>query len=219
MKKAKIAGLLIAICAITTGVQPLHAAIAGSKHDFRQTGGGFPITGVTEMCVTCHVPHRPLVNVPLWNHSISSYTYTLYNQNAEYASGNSAAYDASPSGLQNSKSRLCMSCHDGSVAVASSVKIQSASNNWILWDNGAAVANGSGTGNTGMKGSHPVAVNYATVQTANPTDYVAAASLVDVKLDAGKVQCTTCHNPHNKYNKMLVADNAGSALCLKCHIK
>lgn len=218
MKKAKITCLLVAICSVLAGVQPLQAALSGSKHDFREVGGGFPITGITEICVTCHVPHRPLVNVPLWNHSMSTYTYTLYNQNADYASGNGAAYDSSPSGLANSKSRMCMSCHDGSVAVASSVKILSTSNNWILWDNGAAVT-GPGTNNPGLKGSHPVAVTYATVQTAHPADYVAAGSLTDVRLDAGKVQCGTCHNAHNKFDKMLVASNAGSALCLKCHIK
>lgn len=196
------------------------AAVAGSKHDFTATGGT-PITGVTEQCKSCHVPHQPLINTPLWAHSLSTYTYNLYNTNASYTGPNGAAYDASAANLSNTKSGLCLSCHDGTVAVAGTTYIANASPNWILYDGGAAVG-GRGTGNpsNGLKGSHPIAVNYATVranQTANYNDITANAN---VKLDAsGKMQCTSCHNPHNLAGttRMLVMANTGSQLCLQCH--
>jgi len=40
----------------------------------------------------------------------------------------------------------------------------------------------------------------------------------DANLDAeGKIQCTTCHNPHhNSYGEFLVKSDA-SDLCLTCH--
>ena len=35
------------------------------------------------------------------------------------------------------------------------------------------------------------------------------------------VSCTTCHEPHNRHSmdNMLWIDNAGSQLCLTCHLK
>lgn len=197
------------------GASGARAAISGSSHDFTATGPN-PIAGVTEICVTCHVPHRPLQNVPLWAHALTAGSYNLYNSNASYSSGNSSHYDASPQAFTGSQSRACLSCHDGTLAVSGGVFITTADPVWILWDAGAAVAAG---GAAGLKGSHPVAVDYSTLLAANPTEYNAVATLAPVLLENSKVQCTSCHNAHNKFPKMLVMSNAGSALCLKCHNK
>lgn len=201
-------------------VRSAAAAVAGSKHDFTATGG-YPITGVTEQCKSCHIPHQPLINTPLWAHSLSTYTYNLYNTNAAYTGPNSAAYDASPVNLSTTKSGLCLSCHDGTVAVAGTTFIQTTSPNWVMWDAGAAVGGqGSVSPSNGMKGSHPIAVNYATVRTNQAANYNDISTNANVKLDAtGKVQCTSCHNPHNLAGttRMLVMSNTGSALCLACH--
>jgi predicted CXXCH cytochrome family protein len=42
-----------------------------------------------------------------------------------------------------------------------------------------------------------------------------------VRIDhAGKMQCTSCHDPHdNQFGKFMVMNNAASALCLMCHDK
>ena len=71
MKKVNIA--LVAGLIGTLAVGQAMAALVGSKHDFAP-GGGTVISGVTESCKTCHVPHKPLMNVPLWAHTLSSYT-------------------------------------------------------------------------------------------------------------------------------------------------
>ena len=189
------------------------ASISGSMHDFTATGVS-PIAGVTEICITCHIPHRPLQNVPLWNHALSGASLNLYNTNATYSSGNSAYYDSSPQAFTGSQSRACLSCHDGTLAVSGGVFIPTSDPVWILWDAGVAVAAG---GANGLKGSHPVAVNYTTLQAANATEYNAV--ITPLQLENSRVQCTTCHNAHNKFPKMLVMSNAGSALCLKCHNK
>lgn len=207
-------GLLLVLA-----VGPAKASLAGSKHDFTATGGT-PIAGVTELCKSCHVPHKPLMNVPLWAHALSTYTYNLYGTNANYTAGNAAAYDASPTGLVGSKSQLCLSCHDGTVAVAGTTYIGSAGN--IMWNNNAAAGGqGSPNPNNGLLGSHPIAVNYTTVRTAQTAEYADISANPDVKLQASKVQCTSCHEPHRKVagTKMLVKSNANSALCTTCHIK
>ncbi len=213
MKKISIAMIAGLIGTLAAG--QAFAAFAGSKHDFSATGGT-PIAGVTESCKACHVPHKPLMNVPLWAHALSSFTYNLYNTNAGYTGPNGAAYDASPASLAGSKSALCLSCHDGTVAVAGTTYVGTGN---IMWDNGAAA--GKANPNNGMRGSHPIAVNYATVRTNQPTEYNDITADPAVKLAASKVQCTSCHNPHNKVagTKMLVKANTASALCITCHNK
>jgi predicted CXXCH cytochrome family protein len=205
-------GMAMGLALVLAG-GPAFAAISGSKHDFRATGGGTPITGVTELCKTCHVPHKPLMNVPLWAHALSTIQYNLYATNADYQGPNAAAYTASPTNLANTKARLCLSCHDGTVAVAGTTYVGAGN---IMWDSGAAAAAASG-----LKGSHPIAVAYATVRTNQASDYADITGNADVKLDAGRVSCTSCHNVHNKtaIAKMLVKNNAGSALCTTCHTK
>ncbi len=195
------------------------AVIAGSLHDLTVA----PYNAAS-ICIPCHIPHRPLQNVPLWNHALSVVAgYQLYNSNATYSGSNTAAYLA-VSGANYSfagtTSKACFSCHDGTVAVASGVSILPASANWIFWNGGAATVAGS---NLGMLGSHPIGINYQTVQTAHPTDYNTVASLSPVTVDASNiVQCGSCHDPHNPLgaaSKMLRMANNTSQLCLKCHIK
>lgn len=211
----KIGMVLVAGLALIFISNQVFAGITGSKHDFT-SGGGTPIVGVTELCKTCHVPHKPKLNVPLWAHALSTYNYNLYNMNPNYTGPNSAAYDTSPASLADSKSALCLSCHDGTVAVAGTTYVGTGK---IMWDNGAAT--GSANPNNGLRGSHPIAVTYATVRTNQPSDYKDIFADTDVKLSLGKVQCTSCHNPHMKVagTKMLVKSNANSALCTTCHDK
>ncbi len=194
-------------------------AIAGSKHDFTASGG-YPIAGVTEICVTCHVPHQTKMNVPLWAHAMSTYSYTLYNQNASYISGNTAAYDASPAALTGSMSRACLGCHDGTVAVSGTNYITQASAVWMLYDGGVKVGGqGSANPSSGLKGSHPIGITYNSATLLPAAEFKDIAADPDVKLESSKVQCVSCHNAHNKFPNMLVKSNAASALCLSCHVK
>lgn len=185
-----------------------YAGVDGSRHDFRPYGA-------TELCSTCHVPHKPLLNVPLWAHQLTTTSFYLYNTNSNYSGPNSGAYDASPTNLGSGKSRLCLSCHDGTVAVTGTIFVPD--DVYIPWDNGARA-----TGENrifGLRGNHPVSVDYNTVRANQPGNFNDVSSDPAVKLDAGKVQCTSCHNPHNKFGKMLVKSNFGSAICLTCHNK
>lgn len=206
--------------AVTLLASPsLWAGITGSKHDFREAGGGYPLPGITDICSTCHVPHKPLMSVPLWAHTLSSATYYLYNTNPSYTGPNTAAYDTSPAPLSGSMSRACLSCHDGTVAVAGTRYLTRDSSAWILYDENAQRVGGPGDPSTGLRGSHPIAVNYATVRANQPTEYSDISTHPSVKLERNKVQCVTCHNAHFKFPNMLVMANTNSALCLTCHNK
>ena len=79
-------------------------AITNSDHDF--TGEGW---ADSEICKPCHVPHNAVTGLiaPLWNHEVTTATYTLYS---------SSTLDSSV-GQPEGRSKLCLSCHDGTVAI------------------------------------------------------------------------------------------------------
>jgi len=199
------------------------AAINGSKHDFTTGGtGAIKDASITDTCGTCHVPHKPLQNVPLWAHALSVQTFNLYNKNTDYAGGvaKNLAYDADPATLTGTVSDACLSCHDGTVNVITTLKMTSGMGGYMMWDNGAAVG-GPGASTTGLKGSHPIGVNYVTIRAADGAGYKDPATFTNVSIPGSKVQCNSCHDAHNKAGtvKMLVATNANSALCIECHNK
>lgn len=190
-----------------------NAGITGSAHDFSGTSWA-----EGQICLPCHTPHfaTKLVDdaAPLWNHEVTTATYTLYS---------SATLDATleqPSGV----SKLCLSCHDGTVALDSfggatgSVYIASQFN----------VASSVG-GSSHLSDDHPISFVYnSALATADGGlfDPTAALSGLGGTIDSdllinNKLQCTSCHDVHNSQNqdKLLVKSNDGSALCKTCHSK
>jgi predicted CXXCH cytochrome family protein len=77
-----------------------------------------------QICIFCHTPHRAiqetnLLDAPLWNHNLSSATYTLKSQSSIY---NQSSYIGNVILLSqptqpDGASRLCLSCHDGTIAI------------------------------------------------------------------------------------------------------
>jgi len=184
------------------------AGIAGTPHDLSAKGWG-----TTELCKFCHTPHlaQQVAGAPLWNHQTTVATYTLYS---------SSTFQGT-STQPGPTSKLCLSCHDGTVAVDS-------------FANGGVIRAGtqfmSSTNRVGSGGNlssdHPIAFNYnAALVALDPalytpvaTNYVDAAH--QIPLFSSKVECASCHSTHdNTHGRFLRISNAGSALCLKCHIK
>jgi hypothetical protein len=64
----------------------------------------------TQICAFCHTPHAatPEPRTPLWNRKLSSASYTTYN---------SSSLDAVDLRQPGGKSKLCLSCHDGTLAI------------------------------------------------------------------------------------------------------
>jgi len=193
------------------------AGIQGTKHDFTATGDptGKAYNKTSNMCGPCHVPHNPKLSLPLWARAQTAKTFELYKDNAEYTAGHAASYDSSPDSFTGSRTRACMSCHDGTIAVVTGVSLAETDSSWIMTDNGTADPVAT-TPQSGLKGSHPVGVTYSPAWAG----YKDISSEKDIKLEHGKVQCTTCHGPHDNTNKhFLVKSNTSSAICTTCHSK
>ena len=192
MKKALFILLSLAVAA------GLFAVITGSAHDFSALGWN---TG-GEICQPCHTPHNADVSVslsPLWNHEITTATFTPYAR---------ATIDATDLGQPDGDSLLCLSCHDGSVALDS-----------FGGASGSTAIAGSANVGTNLNNDHPVSFTYdATLVTNDGELNAPPAAYLD---SASKVQCSSCHDVHNTANiaGLLRISNAGSALCLTCHAK
>ena len=182
--------------------------IAGSAHDF--SGAGWNTTG--EICIVCHTPHHSDVSIadaPLWNHQITSQTFTLYS---------SSTLDATL-GQPDASSKLCLSCHDGVTAV----------DNFGGTTTGTATLTGAANVGTDLTNDHPVSFTYdLTLANADGGLYDPATTNSGLgntinadMLFGGKLQCASCHDVHNSAGiaYLLVKSNAASGLCLTCHNK
>ena len=174
------------------------AGIAATSHNLSGT-----TTTTDQVCIFCHTPHNgnSTFTAPLWNHTVTSATYTMYTSST-------INMTLSAPGAQ---SKVCLGCHDGTVAYNSFVK-------------GAGATGGSTKLSAGdvyisndLRNDHPVGVNYDTTKDA---DFYGTASVTSVTLYSNKVECATCHDVHDAaYGKFLRTTNSGSALCLECHNK
>jgi len=110
-----------------------------------------------------------------------------------------------------SASILCLSCHDGSIALDS-----------FGGNGGGETIQGPGNVGLNLKDDHPVGVVYPTEGRYVDKTAVVAAGL---KLYAGEngdqVECASCHDVHNaesEGNQMLLRlPGDMSTLCLTCH--
>jgi predicted CXXCH cytochrome family protein len=211
MKKAmlRIAGMVL--LAVSFGwTQQLGGDQLGT-HDLTPSGAS-PVKGaLTNPCLYCHAPHGGTSNqTPLWNQQLSPQTYNFYTSTTYRQTAVQPAL--------NSPSKLCLSCHDGTVAPGQTVsygKIPTA----------GSMKTTSLLG-TDLKASHPFSLQIPLVDTPNVNALLfgTPAKTADpaVKLVNGTVECTTCHEPHlENIDKMLplflVRDGSNSQLCLACH--
>ena len=93
--------------------------IAGSKHDFSAQAWSD-----NEICKPCHTPHNADVSVTgrIWAHTMSTATYK-YHGTSGTSTDTTTRTDAANSNItqtgMDNASRLCLSCHDGTVALDS----------------------------------------------------------------------------------------------------
>lgn len=187
-----------------------------TKHDlsFSSTGATVKASSSTypgnEICIFCHIPHNANPAVPLWNHKLSSQTYILYTSSTLNAT----------LGQPDGSSKLCLSCHDGTVAIGG-LNSMTVAMSGVAAD-GTMPATASDLG-TDLRDDHPVSF---VPKLPDPDNEILPPPAGDpVKLDAGgKVQCTSCHDPHDNaippfLKKASVATTYGGALCLTCHNK
>jgi predicted CXXCH cytochrome family protein len=181
-------------------------SIVNSPHNLSVSSpGSIHAQSELEVCVFCHTPHFATGDGPLWNHQMSAAVYK------PYTSSTLKAAVGQPSGA----SRLCLSCHDGTVALG-----MVGSRNGGIAMNASTMPAGPSNLGTDLTGDHPVSFVYDNALATADGNLVNPAMLPqNVRLDqSSQLQCTACHDPHNdQYGNFLAMDNTSSALCLTCH--
>jgi hypothetical protein len=186
-----------------------------SKHNLSITGkGDIKAASETRVCIFCHTSHNASNEGPLWNHKTSK-------------TGNFKTYSRST--LQslpeqpNGATKLCLSCHDGTIAVGA---IKGLSNPIAMQNVGAGgeiQSNRKSLIGTDLSGTHPVSVKFQ--QNAALADQNLRWPPLDperrVGVDAdGYVQCTSCHDPHNDSRSERYPfwqKSSFDAVCNVCH--
>ncbi len=209
----------------------------GSPHNFVVGDIAAVINDSGEICRVCHVPHdharasRRYLNGLLWNHEVSSASYTMYNN--AWSHSLTGTQSAQPDGT----AKLCLGCHDGTVAMDVFDKYAGDSLNTMRNLHGLTVIPWFSDGsNLDLRGTHPISIAFPAGETGdgknfnNPaTATWAHGEAIAATLDNGKVQCSTCHDVHDQESvagtHLLRAANSPaeggvpSGLCLTCHVK
>ena len=214
-----LAGATILLVAVPATAQ-LQSDIASTRHNLSTTGtGAVTATSETEICVFCHTPHGANTTepLPLWNRELSGATYTPYTSSSLDAETIRGAQLAQPGG----SSKLCLSCHDGTLALGTVTNAPGAGLGAGITMTGTAAdgtmpaGSGALTGftrdlGTDLTNDHPISLTYdSALVTADGELVDPSAGHIGAKADrplvpleptgegnALQIQCGTCHDPH-----------------------
>jgi predicted CXXCH cytochrome family protein len=209
MKRRFSLAMLVMLMTATTLAAQITGDVLG-MHNLGQ-GGTSPIKGARpDACAYCHAPHSGL-NRGLWNQTLTTQVYSTYTSTTEKNAGKQPRLGFD--------SNQCLSCHDGTVAVGDTVVY------------GQVTTSGSmslpDVFGSNMQPSHP----FSLVQPLKDNIDLAASLVANhhtadptgaVRLIAGNVECTSCHNPHVQAKDLvsqnfLAKDSSNAQLCLACH--
>jgi len=234
-----------------TGLDTWYPSITGAGAD--------PLDRV---CIWCHAPHHTMVTgdsaginyLPLWNHEVTHQTYTVYESSFEGEGPTASGLDGVGTAHNNEQfadrhllnavshgnlgqpggvSRLCLSCHDGSVAVNEYGRDPQRE---YSQSGGGAKINAQwmiGGNPYGLLNHHPIGFNYLAVaavddEIADPTTPISGSGTAEMTTigsllyNGGQMECVTCHDVHNSKNTgetFLWVSDRQSAFCLTCHLK
>jgi predicted CXXCH cytochrome family protein len=211
--KHALCSIVVTLVALAVGSAQAQG-IVGSRHDFSSTGWDWDFMhgGSNEICIPCHTPHdsETVVAGALWNHELSTATYSLYS---------SLTLDATvdqPVGV----SKLCLSCHDGSVALDS----WGGQTGSVFWGSGHDDVMG-----TELDDDHPISFIYDENLASNdgqlfdPTTGLSGLGGTidgDLLFDS-RVECASCHDVHDGLGTeyLLRVSDPETGLCRICHDK
>lgn len=230
-------GLIQNFNATLAGAGPNNSGGPGlGRHDLQNANTLTPLG-----CESCHLPHTaPMYGRTfLWAWSNVPALVTTYQTDTNptgmlLTPPTVGAYNTLRSG--NTRSMLCLTCHDGATASANGIigAVTSSGAPFPLLTSSAGVGD--------MGAQHPVdAVVPVTTDFQQPVPVLGsvvgmnsasatigndALPLWDVDF---RVQCTTCHDQHNDYQSnqgaaggvpfLRVANTNGTYLCRQCHNK
>lgn len=230
----KLAGLLIASLVLVGKVHASAATgmnvIANSKHDFTLSYNGGAVGAAINQCSTCHEMHKPVKMKPLWarqnpdanlDWKVKSGLLPTEYTNAAFDADPIVASTASGSlipkwAFVDSRSGLCLSCHDGTQTVSDGGMITGRAN--------LTIAPGDLSQNHRIGNERTSVSKYGTVTDASMKagDAVSITNVNGVVKTRYFVGCTTCHSMHSspvENRKLLVNSRDGQPgpVCLDCH--
>lgn len=153
-----------------------------------------------ENCFFCHTQHGRAAKTVMWDVKISDTVYNIYQ------SSSLEARVGQPTG----SSKLCLSCHDGTVASSESFRKGIKT---------YEVPGGINLG-TDLSDDHPISFAYTSSlavmdRQIRPPEMLPEFLVLDRN---SEMQCTTCHDPHNNmFGNFLVIPIYQSVLCTSCH--
>jgi predicted CXXCH cytochrome family protein len=199
--------------------QAAQSDIRATKHNLSaSSGNAIRAETVDEICVFCHTPHGAYQSRPIWNRDLSYQDQpTLYTV---YGSSTLDAAVPRPTGA----SKLCLSCHDGTLAFGSLMNLDAARPASVAMAGGVTtMPPGRTLLGTDLRNDHPVSM---VPDAVNDPEIVHPPAGDAIRLREGStpgvkdtVQCTSCHDPHLVTPKFLVKSNLRGAVCLTCHDK
>jgi predicted CXXCH cytochrome family protein len=184
--------------------------VVDSAHNLSASGPG-QVRAASEarVCEFCHTPHNSSPQAALWNRRSPGTTYT------PYTSSTAMAAPGQPTG----SSVLCLSCHDGTVALGD---VLSRNTPIAMAGGSSTIPPGRAKTGTDLRHHHPVSFVYDANLAGRRGELTMPSALPkDIRLDrAGQMQCTSCHDAHDdSFGDFLVMPNSASALCVQCHRK
>lgn len=141
-----------------------------------------------QVCIPCHTSHGGTEQGYAWNHAVPADEVFVKREGSNLGFG----------------SLLCLGCHDGQTAMDSF---------------GEDVGNTRLTGRTvvgrDLRAEHPVGVVYP--ESSGRHKFKDAASVKgSLRLFDGRVECSTCHDPHSNVNGKYLRVPSRD-LCQTCH--
>jgi len=204
--------LLLGTIGLTQNGQAQTSSDVLGSHNLSLSGTS-PIKGRLDPCLYCHVPHSGVQNPnpALWSQTLSAQSYTTYSS--------TTLHNTSQQPTLGADSSLCLSCHDGTVAVGQTQPSGQIQMTGSMFPQDVFGSN--------LQGSHPFSLKLPLVDAADLVPSLVASGktadpLQAVKLINGDVECTSCHTPHSQAIDMvsknfLVRDSSGGQMCLSCH--
>jgi predicted CXXCH cytochrome family protein len=214
---SRASGLGLVLVALAAPVQA-QQDVANTLHNLSVSGpGAITATSEQEVCIFCHTPHAASTETtPLWNRNLSGAAYVPYDGPSVQANV----------GQPNGESKLCLSCHDGTIALGQVLNAGGGPGTIELSGTNpdGTMPSGATLISNNLLNDHPVSFVYdqglanADGELRSPSTLTGPVQLKG----SGYLQCTSCHDPHAaQLPKFLRKDAMGRVdnLCLTCHEK